>query len=40
MEVVELADTFRNDGVVAIDLAGDEIGFPMKDHAPAFTVSF
>ena len=40
MEVVELADMFRNDGVVAIDLADGKVGFLMTEHAQAFTVSF
>jgi adenosine deaminase len=36
LKMAELAVAFRNDGVVGFDLAGDEIGFPPKDHLEAF----
>merc|ERR1712178_358804 len=36
MEVVDLCVKYRDLGVVGIDLAGDEINFPNKEHIPAF----
>jgi len=36
MEVVDLCVKYRDAGVVGIDLAGDEINFPNKEHIPAF----
>ncbi len=36
LEMAELAVRFRNQGVVGFDLAGDELGYPPKDHLEAF----
>ncbi len=36
LEIVELANRFKDKGVVAIDLAGDEANFPVDDHAEVF----
>lgn len=36
MEVVDLADNYRSNGVVGIDLAGDEKNYPIEPHIPAF----
>jgi len=36
LEMAKLAVRFRNQGVVGFDLAGDEIGYPPKDHLDAF----
>jgi adenosine deaminase len=36
MEVVRLADKYRSEGVVGIDLAGDEHNYPTAPHFPAF----
>ena len=36
LEVAELAVNYRNQGVVGFDLAGEEGGFPPKEHLEAF----
>eukprot|EP01136_Pigoraptor_vietnamica_P020814 Opistho-1_new@70225 len=36
MEVAKLCEKFAGEGVVGIDLAGDEFNFPAEPHAPAF----
>ncbi|MFW6180869.1 MAG: adenosine deaminase [Spirochaetota bacterium] len=36
MEMARLAVRYRNQGVVGFDLAGDELGYPPKDHLEAF----
>ena len=36
METVELVKKFKGSNVVAFDIAGDEAGFPVKDHIKAF----
>ena len=36
LELAKLAVEFKNEGVVAFDLAGGEKGFPASVHAPAF----
>lgn len=36
MQLSELAQAYRDRGVVAFDLAGPEAGFPARDHAAAF----
>ncbi|MGC3991764.1 MAG: adenosine deaminase [Chthoniobacteraceae bacterium] len=36
LEWAELAIDFRHRGVVGFDLAGEEAGYPPKEHAPAF----
>jgi adenosine deaminase len=36
METVQLVEHFRGSSVVALDLAGDEAGFPLRAHIPAF----
>jgi len=36
MEMAELAVRYREQGVVGFDLAGDELGYPPKDHLNAF----
>jgi adenosine deaminase len=36
LETVRLATRFRADGVVGLDLAGDEAGFPITAHVPPF----
>jgi len=36
IEMAKLAVRFRNQGVVGFDLAGDELGYPAKDHLDAF----
>jgi adenosine deaminase len=36
LEMAKLAVRFREQGVVGFDLAGDELGFPPKDHLEAF----
>lgn len=36
LEVAELAVSFRDQGVVGFDLAGEEIGYPAKRHLDAF----
>lgn len=36
MEVVDLADKYRSEGVVGIDIAGDEHNYPLDPHIPAF----
>jgi adenosine deaminase len=36
MEVVSLADKYRSEGVVGIDLAGDEHNYSNDAHVPAF----
>jgi adenosine deaminase len=36
METVELVCRFRGSRVVALDIAGDEAGFPIDEHVPAF----
>lgn len=35
-EMAELAIRWRDEGVVGFDLAGEEAGYPPKDHLPAF----
>ncbi|MGJ8725175.1 MAG: adenosine deaminase [Roseibacillus sp.] len=35
-EMAELAIKWRDEGVVGFDLAGEEAGYPPKDHIPAF----
>ena len=36
LEIVEVAARYKDKGVVAIDLAGDEANFPVKDHSEVF----
>jgi adenosine deaminase len=36
MEMAECAVRYREQGVVGFDLAGDELGYPPKDHIKAF----
>ncbi|MBM3416580.1 MAG: adenosine deaminase [Bacteroidetes bacterium] len=36
METVRLVETFRGTNVVALDIAGDEAGFPIDSHLAAF----
>ncbi len=36
LEMAKLAVRYREQGVVGFDLAGDEIGYPPKDHLSAF----
>jgi adenosine deaminase len=36
METVRLVERFRGSSVVALDLAGDEAGFPLRAHVSAF----
>jgi adenosine deaminase len=36
MQTVQLLERFRRTSVVALDLAGDEAGFPLDAHVPAF----
>jgi adenosine deaminase len=36
LEMAELAVAYRHQGVVGFDLAGDELGYPPKDHLDAF----
>lgn len=36
MHTAELVDAFRGTHVVALDLAGDEVGFPISPHVEAF----
>lgn len=36
LEVVRLAQTYREHGVAGIDLAGDEAGYPLDAHVPVF----
>lgn len=36
LEIAELAVNYRNKGVVGFDLAGEEGGYPPKDHLAAF----
>jgi adenosine deaminase len=36
METVKLVERFRGRRVVALDIAGDEAGFPLDAHIPAF----
>ena len=36
---VELVDRFRGTKVVALDLAGDEAGFPIAAHIPAYEIA-
>ncbi len=36
LEIAELAVNYRNKGVVGFDLAGEEGGYPPKDHLDAF----
>ena len=36
LEIAELAVNYRNKGVVGFDLAGEEGGYPPKDHLEAF----
>lgn len=36
LEIAELAVNFRNQGIVGFDLAGEEGGFPPKQHLDAF----
>ncbi len=38
-ETVRLADKYRNDGVVAIDLAGDEARYPVGQYKSAFDMA-
>ena len=38
MEIVQLAEKFKDRGVVGIDLAGMEGAVPMDEHKPAFEV--
>ncbi|MGZ6367378.1 MAG: adenosine deaminase [Ktedonobacteraceae bacterium] len=37
MQTVHLVEQFRGTRVVGLDLAGDEAGFPLDAHIPAFT---
>lgn len=36
LETAKLVEQFRNNKVVALDLAGDEAGYPITPHLPAF----
>jgi adenosine deaminase len=36
METVKLAEQFRGTNIVALDIAGDEAGFPIDSHLSAF----
>ena len=36
LEIAKLAVRYREQGVVGFDLAGDELGYPAKDHLDAF----
>jgi adenosine deaminase len=36
LETVRLVDQFRRSRVVALDLAGDEAGYPLEAHIPAY----
>ncbi|QBD76697.1 adenosine deaminase [Ktedonosporobacter rubrisoli] len=36
MQTVQLVERFRDTHVVGLDIAGDEAGFPLDAHAPAF----
>ena len=36
LEVVDLLQTYQAKGAVALDLAGDEAGFPLEPHIPVF----
>lgn len=36
LEIAELAVNYRSKGVVGFDLAGEEGGYPPKDHLDAF----
>lgn len=36
MQTAELVGRFRGTNVVALDLAGDEAGYPIETHAPAY----
>ncbi|WP_205665683.1 adenosine deaminase [Anoxybacter fermentans] len=36
LEIADLAARFKEKGVVAVDLAGDEANFPVEDHAEVF----
>lgn len=36
LEMAELAVRYRDQGVVGFDLAGDELGYPPKDHLDSF----
>lgn len=36
MEVVKLADRYKNDGVVAFGMGGDELAFPLEQFAPVY----
>jgi len=36
METVKLVDQFQGSSVVGLDIAGDEAGFPLDAHIPAF----
>lgn len=38
-EMARLAVMFRDSGVVAFDMAGPEVGFPIKDHQAAITLA-
>lgn len=38
-EIAELAVAYRDEGVVAFDLAGPEHGYPARDHRDAFRVA-
>lgn len=40
MEVVNLADKYRSEGVVGMDIAGDEHNYPIAPHVPAFQRAF
>lgn len=37
METVKLVEKFKDTNVVGFDIAGDEAGFPVKNHIKAFT---
>jgi len=36
MQTVKLVERFKGTHVVALDIAGDEAGYPLKPHVPAF----
>jgi len=36
MQTVKLVDRFKGSRVVALDIAGDEAGYPLEPHVPAF----
>ena len=36
MQTVKLVERFKGTRVVALDIAGDEAGYPLEPHAPAF----